>query len=241
MYQEKYFHGWVSDANGDVVRNMKHKTFIRQLDQLGMMISGRILDVGCATGFFLEVATKKGWDAYGVELSEFAAVIARQTFGSRVFHGTVTCAGYPDGFFDAVMLSDVIEHLADPHEFMTEIGRVVRPGGIVMAVTPNAASLSARLMGRRWSHYNREHLLYFTMDTMTRLLDYHGFQMVSRGNAPKYLNIFYVCHQLGKYAGFLGSSCLKLVEAALPERLKRFDISLNCGEMYVIARRLELG
>ena len=87
-----------------------------------------LLDVGAAAGFFVEQARLMGWQAEGVEPSEWAAKYAQTELKQPVLHATLESARFPDATFDAVTLWEVIEHLPDPRAFLQEAARVVRPG-----------------------------------------------------------------------------------------------------------------
>jgi 2-polyprenyl-3-methyl-5-hydroxy-6-metoxy-1,4-benzoquinol methylase len=240
IYRPSYHQNWGvgSDVEGDL-RAMKQKTFQRQLDKVSHLVAtGRVLDVGCATGFFLEVVVAAGWDVYGVELSEYAAGVARRTFGERVFHGTLEQARFSDGMFDLVTLSDLLEHIPDVRGFLSEVRRVLRPGGIVQIVTPDVASLSSRVMGRRWSHYNQEHLHYFSRTTVVQLLSENGFKAESLAAASKYLSAAYIDRQFRVYRHPLISPLFRAVTAILPVRLKELSFPVYCGEMLIHARRI---
>ena len=239
IYRPDYHLRWgIGGDEEEGLRAMKRQTFKRQLDRLsGSVASGRVLDVGCATGFFLEVATEAGWNAYGVELSGFAAELAQRRFGDRVFNGTLEQATYPDAFFDLVMLSDIIEHVPDPRSFLYEVRRVLRPDGVVMLVTPNSVSLSARLMERHWSHYNPEHLHYFSPATIIRLLSMCGFMVECQEDFPKDLNLNYIGAQLEKNPRLFMAGICRLAGAVVPVCLKEWNFSVHCGEMMVLARK----
>jgi len=227
----------ISGQDDEAVRGMKKETFRRQFEAIAAGAKpGRVLDVGCASGFFMEAATEAGWEAYGVELSGFAAELARSRFGDRVRHGTLEEAGYPDAFFDVVTLFDLLEHVPDPRSFLAEVRRVLRPGGRLLLVLPNAASLSARLMGRHWSHYNAEHLHYFTPETVAVLLCACGFEVEGVASAPKCLNLAYIFNQFRRYPSALVTPLRVIAERLLPNRMKSRNLRLHCGEMLVTAR-----
>jgi SAM-dependent methyltransferase len=111
---------------------------------------GRLLDVGCATGLFLDGMRRLGWQVQGVEPSRSAAVYARDRFGLDVFQGRLEDAGFADHSFDVVTLWDVLEHVHEPREILSDIARILRPGGLVVLSLPNPDSLEARLLGRFW-------------------------------------------------------------------------------------------
>jgi 2-polyprenyl-3-methyl-5-hydroxy-6-metoxy-1,4-benzoquinol methylase len=237
IYQADYYQSWGISGDDEATRAMKLGTFKRRIQQLsGLIAPGKVLDVGCATGFFLEVAFASGWEVYGVELSEYAAELARRRFGERIFIGTLEQAQYSDGNFDLITLSDLLEHVPDLRSFLLEVRRVLRPGGILMIVTPNVASLTAQLMRSRWSHYKREHLFYFSPDTIMRLLRESGFTIEFKGAAAKCLNIAYVAGQFKAYPHFLMTPLCNLADFLLPTSIKNVNFTVRCGEMLVVAR-----
>lgn len=81
---------------------------------LGTSCRGRLLDVGCGNGIFLATMKELGWEVAGVEPDRQAARVAREQFGLNVHVGTLEEAGFADGTFDAITMSHVVEHLADP-------------------------------------------------------------------------------------------------------------------------------
>jgi 2-polyprenyl-3-methyl-5-hydroxy-6-metoxy-1,4-benzoquinol methylase len=138
---------------------------------------GRLLDVGCGPGFFVATAAASGWDAWGVELNKHAVAWANEHVTDRVLHGTVETLEFPDAAFDCVTMFDVIEHLPDPRSDLLDVWRVLRPGGLLVVVTPDAGALVPRLLGSRWLEMKRapEHLHFFSVDTLARLLRLGGF------------------------------------------------------------------
>jgi len=137
----------------------------------------RVLDIGCARGYSTAVARELGFDAYGVEPSAADAQYARDELGLPVRTGTLEQAGFAAGFFDAVVMWSVLEHLSAPMTTMAEIARILRPGGIVNIFTPNGDSRAARAQGAAWIEYNRPgHVVLFSPATVRRLLAAHGLQ-----------------------------------------------------------------
>lgn len=132
---------------------------------------GKLLDIGCATGKFLELASKAGWEAHGVEISGFAARLARRR-GFNVHCGTLETAAYPDGAFDIVTAFDLLEHLPEPRRFLVEVKRILKPGGVFIVLTPNAGAFRALAAGNGWIGYtvSLEHILYFRPRTLKAIL-----------------------------------------------------------------------
>jgi SAM-dependent methyltransferase len=138
--------------------------------------TNRLIDVGCGLGFFLVEAAKRGWEVYGTEYSQ-AAVDACTAKGIRMKHGELKASDWPADHFDVVTSFEVIEHLNNPNKEMSQVSSILRQGGLFYATTPNFDALT-----RYWlkADYNvivyPEHLSYFTVKTLDRLLTSHGFK-----------------------------------------------------------------
>lgn len=147
--------------------------------------SGRLLDIGCAMGgFLLGMRDLGGWTVAGVEVNHAVAAAARQRHGLEVFAGTLDEAAYPAASFDAVTLWDVLEHLHDPGQTLTEIHHVLQDEGIVVIRVPNLASWDATLFGTAWAGLDApRHLYIFTPESLTALLEKAGFQVLEHSCA----------------------------------------------------------
>lgn len=129
---------------------------------------GMILDVGCGRGHTVAALRELGWLAHGVDMDE-AAVERARLAGLDVRKGTLHSSRYPDGAFDAVTLSHVIEHVSDTVELLREARRVVAPSGTLVVVTPNHKSLGHRLFTDRWRGLEPpRHLQVFSRSSLAR-------------------------------------------------------------------------
>jgi SAM-dependent methyltransferase len=133
--------------------------------------SGRLLDVGCGTGLLVKMAGEAGYDAWGVEISARLSRHAREVLGLNVIHSDLAGAGFPDGHFDVVVLSHVLEHLTDPEHVFRDIRRVLAPGGVAIVEVPNMAGLQVPLMREMWSGWMPNmHVWQFTPKTLEATL-----------------------------------------------------------------------
>jgi len=158
---------------------------------------GRLLDVGCGAGQFLEVAVARGWNAEGTEISSSAAPFLE---GRRV---TVHRGELPDisldRAYDAVTLFEVIEHFRRPQAYLDAARRLLRPGGRLYLTTPNFDGLSRRLLGGRWRVMAPEHLAYYSPRALRRALTAAGF--VDVGVRSKNLDVVDLSHKLFSRSG----------------------------------------
>lgn len=157
---------------------------------------GRLLDVGCGNGAFLEWYSKHGWRVYGVEPSERAYSICRQK-GLEVFHGELDQAGYPPDYFDVVSLVHVLEHTTRPLAVLTEVRRVLKPNGLVLVGVPNFGCYDRKLLSESWWPLEApRHIYHFDVKTLCTMLRRSGFRIKSvKGKSifsynHKYLKLF---------------------------------------------------
>ena len=143
--------------------------------------SGRLLDVGCASGIFLRgMRAQAAWKVYGVEINPETAQLARERYGLDILTGTLEQAAFPDGFFDVVTMWDVLEHLHDPASSVREVHRILKADGVFVMRVPNLDSHDARLFGRFWAGLDApRHLFVFSPQTLNAVLGSNGFRTVT--------------------------------------------------------------
>jgi len=136
---------------------------------------GRLLDVGCGSGARLAQLRTLGWQVQGQDVDPSSAAAA-QSRGIPIFIGELTDANFPDNTFDAIISHHAIEHMANPENILRECLRILKPGGILTATTPNAESLGRTFFGSEWSGYDApRHLRIFTTDSLNALAQRAGF------------------------------------------------------------------
>jgi len=183
-------------------RRISAAATIRSLKKLRK--KGRLLDIGCAAGFLLDEARKDGWEVHGIELSKWAVDFAKKKFGiSTIFNGVLKNAGYPDNYFDAVVMKDSIEHLTDPKGTLIEIRRILKSDGILCINTPDIDSLVSRILKARWWGIKQSHLYYFTRKTLKKMLEVSGFVAIKVKSSPRTFSVKYWLSRFKGYSGVL--------------------------------------
>jgi SAM-dependent methyltransferase len=241
LYSESYYAAWglKGEADNEATRQMKMATFGLRLNMLARLgKQGRLLDVGCATGYLLEAAQARGWAPYGVEYAAYAAAIAQKKFGNAaIFNGTLEQCAFPENFFDAIVMSDLIEHVRRPQETLLKANTLLKDGGLLLIVTPDTAALSHHLMGKRWTHYKPEHFFYFNRRSFQYLADEGGWEIIHYEKAAKALNIGYFHTQFNVYQHWLLTPLVNTLHALLPKGATRRNFFLSVGEMVLVLKK----
>ena len=157
---------------------------------------GRLLDVGCAMGYFVELALVKGYDAYGFDPSTFAANKAKKLVGpDRIKVGRIDSVTYPKASFDVITLFDVFEHLQNPLGDMRRLARLLKKDGLMIIATGNTQSLAAKIFRRRWTFFiPPQHIFFFHKANVTRLLAKAELRPTAWYSVGKWLSLGYVLH-----------------------------------------------
>ncbi|MFA0754087.1 MAG: hypothetical protein IMHGJWDQ_001870 [Candidatus Fervidibacter sp.] len=131
---------------------------------------GRLLDIGCGNGSYLAMMKRLGWEVVGTEIDPKAADIATSSLGIFVHVGDLKDAPFEHASFDVITMSHVIEHVADPIDFLRTAARFLKPGGEMIVVTPNLSSLGSRIFGADWYCLDPPRHLYLFTPASVRLL-----------------------------------------------------------------------
>jgi 2-polyprenyl-3-methyl-5-hydroxy-6-metoxy-1,4-benzoquinol methylase len=154
---------------------------LRVLEALNGMFPqrGRLLEIGSYLGIFSDRIRSAGWDVTGLEPFHTVAEYSRKTYGLNVVEKLLPEAQFADANFDVVIMLHVIEHLPNPAEYVREIRRILRPGGMLVVETPRFDSLMFKVMGRRERSLSNcdGHIYFFTVPSLSALLERNGFEV----------------------------------------------------------------
>lgn len=135
----------------------------------------RVLDIGCGFGETLAYLEAKGCEAYGVDADRNVDVTA-QRYGLKIHIGVFDASVYEDGFFDYVIMNQVIEHVPDLHNTFDMISNVLTKEGKCIMSTPNANGWGSRFFGKKWLNWHVPyHQQFLSKDSLYLLAEKHGF------------------------------------------------------------------
>ena len=221
-YTGSYFSGERSDGYLDyqgseavLRREFAHSVdFVRRFRP-----SGRLLDLGCAYGFFLKEA-QRYFEVTGIELAEDAAQACRQA-GLQVYSGIADEATMARvGEVDVITLFDVIEHLPQPRDTLALCCRYLKPGGIIVLTTGDFAALTARLAGAKWRLMTPpQHLWFFTRESLRRMALPLGLSIEHFDHPGKIVPLSLIVFQLKRMIGMRGSQSPAASRIGVPVNL----------------------
>lgn len=182
ILEASYTHPYYDPHGDSLVASLYNRLFrVWSLKRLRLLQhikpTGRFLDVGCGAGQLVQDMLARGYDAYGTDTSVSLAEVLPEQIRSRVTLKDLSDCEYPAQLFDLIMLSDVLEHVRQPRQFLQTIHRLLKNNGCLVVSVPNWHDPEARVFGRRYWHNldAPRHLWHFTPATLERLVQRSGF------------------------------------------------------------------
>ncbi len=159
--------------------------------------SGRWLDIGCSVGFVVKAANEAGYEGHGIDVEDWGIRHGREELGLKnLVSGTLEQQHYPDAYFDVISLYDVIEHVPDLNLLVRELKRTLARNGVIDIITPDLGHWRTPSSLNDWNEIKpSEHLYYFDIRTLSRLLEKHALHVVKKRFHFKPSLRVYVQHQ----------------------------------------------
>ncbi len=196
--------------------------------------SGRLLDMGCASGVFLKIA-EEFYDCYGVDTNPVHCQKAKDERSLRVFNGTLKEAKFESNFFDIIVALNVLEHTYSPMSELKEMNRVLKRKGILMLEIPNIQSIWFKMFRKKWRQFLPDHYFYFSPDTITKYLQKTSFDVLKIGYDKKIFDLGYMVSRFSLINRRLGKLFSKLIfQMKLNNKLIKFKFS---DSLLVIAEK----
>lgn len=218
------------------VANLK-RTYGRYLNEAVAELDGakgRLLEIGCGNGFFLEEAIEQGFaQVRGVEPSKAATSGASDRVSRQIVCDTMRPGLFRTGEFDMVCMFQVLDHIPQPGELLDECLRVLRPGGLILCLNHNAQSISARVLGERSPIIDVEHTYLYSPPTMRRILADHGFEVLTVTQVRNTYSVRYLLH-LVPMPRAIKQALLGVLKGT---RLGGFRLSVALGNLCVVGRK----
>ena len=237
FYEEEYFSG-AHDTGYDSYEKdqlLYEKTFARRLKLIRRFKpTGKLLDVGCGFGYFLNVAQRERFDVFGLDCSMYAVERCQQRFPGKVKDGFLSPGVFPDKSFDVVSMFDLFEHVYHPREFLETLHQITKDDGIVVITTPNHRSLLSRVSGRNWVSYKiPEHVYYYSPETLRRMVN-SLFEVALIRSEGQYCSLEFLAERIKTLSQPLGRGLLQLARQVGAGHL---PVYVNSGSMTAVLRK----
>jgi SAM-dependent methyltransferase len=179
------------------VRNLTMKQKASTIASETGLSTGRLLDVGCGTGAFLNAMKREGWQITGLEPDADARRVARELYRIEPLEAS-SLYDLPEGSFDAITLWHVLEHVHDLHGYVTQLRKLLKPTGKLFIAVPNYHSADAETYRINWAAYDvPRHLYHFTPKAISTLMDLHGLRVAAK--KPMWFDSFYISMLSSQY------------------------------------------
>ena len=236
LYRKNYFFG---DEYSDYVADKPiiQKNFKLRLKPLETFLNPtshkNLLEIGCAYGFFLEVAQRRFDTVKGIDITEDGVHYAREVLNLDVIQADLLKYDFGDEKFNVVCMWDTIEHLRQPQLYIEKISKQMESGALLAITTGDICSLNARIRKDKWRLIHPPtHIHYFSKKTLTNLLDHYGFDVVYTRYCGFYRSIDNIAYNIL----VLRHEQPRLYKLLKQLKLTEFDFYLNLYDiMYVIA------
>jgi SAM-dependent methyltransferase len=241
IYSSSYFLGANSPESIRRQAALKRATAKLYLDIIAPFVQARnpkLLEIGCGSGDFLMEAESRGFEVEGLEYSEHAAAGANLRLSRQVVRvGSPERKYLPPDQYDVIGAFDVIEHLRNPMQSLSDLHGALKSGGLLAIVTPSLNSWSRRLLGRYWMEYKTEHLTYFNRRCLKQLFEKTGFTNIQFFPNYKVLSFDYVAAHFERFPVPILSPFVHILRSVLPAGLAHRPTRIVASGVTALAQK----
>lgn len=224
-------------GNYDLTGYLRDKTFNRWLAEFTPFLlthKGKAMDVGCATGRFLNILKNKGWDTRGIELDiDMYNSLLEKGYNVKTIHIEDWNSGER---YELITLFDVIEHIPHLHQCFEKLNCMLSEKGSIVMVTPNISSFQKKIFGKKWFQFKPwEHISYFSPEIMHRLAEKFNLKIVFLSTCGQYADMSFIHHRLLRY-GFNSTATIFKKFISMPG-LKNRAWYMGTGSMLIVMQK----
>ena len=228
FYGQDYFKsGYGNYAKEQVALEKNFKDRIKRIRKY--KAKGRLLELGCAHGYFLKNA-QKYYQCFGIDLNPKVTKVTKANTNAKILTGDFLRQKLQKNYFDIICMFDTIEHIKHPEKYLKKVYEILKPNGLVVIETGNIESLLAKLQGKGWRLIMLpDHLQYFTKSSLVQLLTNSGFETKLISTVGFFRTFRQIIYRLTGNKNFLDS----------PNRLLDKSISINTFDLiFCIAQKV---
>jgi 2-polyprenyl-3-methyl-5-hydroxy-6-metoxy-1,4-benzoquinol methylase len=216
-----------------LVRNWMLKRKRNLIIQKSGLKKGKLLDIGSATGYFLNTMKQAGWEVEGIEQDTDAQQLAKEKFGIQSFFPN-EIYNLPPQSYDVITLWHVLEHIHQLNDNLQQIHKLLKPNGVLIVAVPNHQSFDAVFYEKHWAGWDIPiHLWHFSVKSMHKLMDKHQFSIIQTKTLP--FDHFYVSLLSEKYQK--GNAFRALCIGLISMFWGFFNIKKSSSIIYIIKKK----
>ena len=221
---------------GTVTRDLKHTygSYLKKAEKY-IREKNRLLEIGCGNGFFLETAKELGFnEVKGVEPSLEAVRQASPELAPGILNRIFGPDLYPASYFNVICFFQTLDHIEDPNKFLEYCRDYLNDKGIVLCITHNIGSLTAKLLGERCPMIDVEHIYLFNKLTLNKIFHQNHFEVIKVFDIKNTYPLWYYLRMLP----LPGQIKNDLIQKITNSKLGKIRLSLNIGNIGIIARKI---
>jgi len=177
-YSKEYIQEYLDYRKPQLMNDFR--TSIYEIEKI--KLGGRILDVGCGTGIFLETLigiSRYKWMINGIDISKYSITKARPEIRKCILNKSINNNNFANNYFDVVTCYDVLEHSSDIRRSLFEIRRILKKDGLVVIQVPNSNSIMSFLSKNDWDWWCvPDHVYHFTKSSIVKVLNDQDFRVL---------------------------------------------------------------
>lgn len=216
--------------------NKTYSHYLEKLENLNVK-KKNFLEIGCDSGSLLERALEIGYkNVVGIEPSDQAIAQASPRIKDKIIHGSFEPGHFKENSFDVIFFAMVIEHMVDASSFVSEIYRILKPGGMVLGITHDENSFLSKLLKEKSPIINDAHICVFSRESLKKIFKKHNF-IIEETDSVANIYSFKQWFRMVPMPKAIKSNILKFLSLV---RLDDKKLKLKAGNIFITARKPEI-